>query len=325
MALNRLIRAAHLRAALLRLAVPLSALLLTLPGGPLRAQSVHAYRDANGQWVFTDRGTGPSGAQGDAFTLPHAPEALHVAVERSDAEGTTRLTAVNDCLCVVTMRIAITQSDLAGVLRGTNYPATLEPGARKVLFAVPHGESARPQLKYVWSVALGSPEASHNPPRPYRAPFAVGTSYRVSQAYPDHFTHVTRDSVYAIDIAMPDDTAVYAARAGTVINVRHDSFRGGTAGAMADQANLIEILHDDGTIAVYGHLHWDSIRVRIGQHVALAEYIADSGNTGFSSGPHLHFAVWRNGGDADVSVPVQFAGPAGTALTAVTGMLLTAY
>jgi murein DD-endopeptidase MepM/ murein hydrolase activator NlpD len=138
-------------------------------------------------------------------------------------------------------------------------------------------------------------------------------------------THVTPDSLYAVDISMPDGTAVNAAREGTVINVRHDSFRGGAAAAMADQANLIEILHDDGTIAVYGHLHWDSIRVRIGQHVALGEYIADSGNTGFSSGPHLHFAVWRNAGEADVSVPILFAGPGPTALTPVTGMELTAY
>jgi murein DD-endopeptidase MepM/ murein hydrolase activator NlpD len=76
---------------------------------------------------------------------------------------------------------------------------------------------------------------------------------------------------------------------------------------------------------VYGHLHWDSIRVRIGQHVALGEYIADSGNTGFSSGPHLHFAVWRNAGEEDVSLPLQFAGPPGTAVTPVTGTELTAY
>jgi murein DD-endopeptidase MepM/ murein hydrolase activator NlpD len=124
---------------------------------------------------------------------------------------------------------------------------------------------------------------------------------------------------------LPDGSAVYAARAGTVINVRHDSFRGGIGAVMADQANLIEILHDDGTIAVYGHLHWDSIRVRIGQHVALGEYIADSGNTGFSSGPHLHFAVWRNSGESDVSVPIEFAGPPGTAVTPVTGMQITAY
>ena len=300
-------------------------LLMALPGGMPRAQGVHAYRDANGQWVFTDRGASPDTAHGDTRTQTRAPETLHVDVERSEVGTATRLTAVNECLCVVTVHVAITQSDLADIPGGTRYPATLEPGERKVLVEAPHAASDRPQLQFTWSAELGSPQAAHKPPRPYRAPFAVGVSYRVSQAYPERITHVTPDSIYAVDIAMPDDTAVYAAREGTVINVRHDSFRGGTLGAMADQANLIEILHDDGTIAVYGHLHWDSIRVHIGQHVALGEYIADSGNTGFSSGPHLHFAVWRNAGEADVSVPILFAGPGPTALVPVTGMELTAY
>jgi murein DD-endopeptidase MepM/ murein hydrolase activator NlpD len=299
-------------------------LMLALPAG-VPAQSVHAYKDASGQWVFTDRGANGEHAQGDAFTLPRPPEALRVTVERSEAGSATRLSAVNDCLCVITLRVAITRSAFANIPTGSIYPMLLEPGARQLILEAPHANDERPELQFSWSVALGSPQATHSPPHPYRAPFAVGTSFRVSQAYPDHITHVTPDSVYAIDIALPDGTEVFAARAGTVINVRHDGFRGGAVSVMGDQANLIEILHDDGTIAVYGHLHWDSIRVHIGQHVALGEYIADSGNTGFSSGPHLHFAVWRNAGDADVSVPVQFAGGGGSAVTPVTGMQLTAY
>jgi len=305
----------------------LSVLMLTLAlqTRVLPAQSVHAYKDASGQWVFTDRGADGDRGQGDAFTLPRSPEALRVTVERSDAGAATRLIAANDCLCVITLRVAITRSAFAKIPAGTIYPATLEPGGRQLILEAPHGSDERPQLQFSYSVALGSPQATHSPTRPYRAPFAVGTSYRITQAYPDRITHLTPDSEYALDIALPDGTAVYAARAGTVINVRHDGFRGGTVSVMSDQANLIEILHDDGTIAVYGHLHWDSIRVRIGQHVALGEYIADSGNTGFSSGPHLHFAVWRNAGDADISLALQFAGPGGTAVTPVTGMELTAY
>jgi murein DD-endopeptidase MepM/ murein hydrolase activator NlpD len=147
----------------------------------------------------------------------------------------------------------------------------------------------------------------------------------VSQAFPAHVTHTTPDSRYAVDIALPDGTPIYAAREGMVINVRHDSFVGAADPSLLDQANVVEILHDDGTIACYAHLHWDSIRVRVGQRVVRGEYLANSGNTGFTSGPHLHFAVWRNAGSGEVSVPVEFAGLGGAPVTAATGIPLSAY
>jgi murein DD-endopeptidase MepM/ murein hydrolase activator NlpD len=181
------------------------------------------------------------------------------------------------------------------------------------------------KLNFSWRGAIGAPDAVHKPMRLYRAPFAVGSTFMVTQAYPTRATHDTAESAYAVDFGLPDGTPVYAAREGTVINVRHDSFSGAPLPQLLDQANVILILHDDGTIAVYAHLHWDSIRVRIGQRVQRGEYIANSGNTGFTTGPHLHFAVLRNSGIADVSLPVQFEGPGGTAVTAVTSESMTAY
>jgi murein DD-endopeptidase MepM/ murein hydrolase activator NlpD len=185
--------------------------------------------------------------------------------------------------------------------------------------------TASPEVRYRWKAVLGAPGAQHLPHEPYRAPFAVGASYRISQAYPTRETHNTPDSEYAVDLALPDGTPIYAAREGTVINLRHDAFRGSASSLMLDQANMVEILHDDGTIAVYAHLHWDSVRVQPGQHVRRGQYIADSGNTGFTTGPHLHFAVIRNAGLTPVSVPLQFSGPGGTAVTPQQDAMLTAY
>jgi murein DD-endopeptidase MepM/ murein hydrolase activator NlpD len=205
------------------------------------------------------------------------------------------------------------------------YQKVLQPQTRELLVSIANAGAQAKDFNYQWQASPGSPDAKHRPPRPYRAPFAIGAIYMISQAYPSQATHNTPDSQYAVDIALPDGTQVYAAREGTVINVRHDAFRGGISPAMMDQANVVEILHDDGTIAMYAHLHWDSIRVHIGEQVTRGEYIANSGSTGFSSGPHLHFCVVRNAGFEPVSVPIEFAGPSDVPVTPATQKMLTAY
>lgn len=302
-----------------------AALAALLPGAALWAQTAYRHRDANGQWEFTDRAATPSAPAGDSFSLAREPEALRIAVDRIDTDGQTQLIASSSCLCVVSVRVTIEASDFDDIRPGASYQAILPPRSQQPLVTSRRAPAPGALLRFIWTSALGSPKAVHTPPAPYRAPFAVGATYTVSQAYPLVITHVTPESRYAVDFALPDGTPVYAARAGTVINVRHDSFRGAAAAEMLDQANVVEILHDDGTIAIYAHLQWDAIRVHIGQHVMLGEYIANSGNTGFTTGPHLHFAVIRNAGAADVSVPVQFAGAGGTAVTPTTSMALTAY
>lgn len=305
-------------------AVLILALTWAGPGTPpVLAQTGYKYRDANGQWVFSDRAPSAN-PPGNSFNLEKESAGMHLSVDRNDRGGATLLTAVNDCLCVATFELAVSESTIASIPSGSFYEATLEPGTRQTLLQAPL-TGGKLNLKYRWRAAIGAPDAIHAPARLYRAPFAVGSTFEISQAYPSKFTHVTPDSEYAIDIALPDGTHVYSAREGTVINVRHDSFRGAPAAAMLDQANVVEILHADGTIAIYAHLHWDSIRVRIGERVVRGQYIADSGNTGFSSGPHLHFAVIRNSGFVNVSLPVQFAGSNGVPVTPTTRAALTAY
>jgi murein DD-endopeptidase MepM/ murein hydrolase activator NlpD len=309
--------------------IAVAALALVLPNALLGAQAGYKYRDANGQWVYTDQGppasTPAAGVQVDTFSLAHEKTDLHLAVNREDDAQSTRLIAVNDCLCVVTFTVLIYHSGYPGISDGTAYRATLDAGARQTIIQAMRADSGNQTMKYGWQAALGSPDAVHRPAVPYRVPYGVGSTFPISQAYPSRITHTTPESQYAIDIALPDGTPVDAAREGTVINARHDFYRDAMAPVMLDQANVVEILHSDGTIAVYAHLHWDSIRVRIGEHVARGQYIADSGKTGFASGPHLHFAVLRNAGGESVSVPIQFAGIGGAPVTPATDLQLTAY
>jgi murein DD-endopeptidase MepM/ murein hydrolase activator NlpD len=157
-------------------------------------------------------------------------------------------------------------------------------------------------------------------------PFSVGKNFPITQAYPAAITHQSVDSHYAVDIAMPIGTDIVAARAGVVFDVTSKNFRAGLDPQRDGKAaNVVFILHDDGTFAMYAHLNWNSIRVNPGARVKAGEYIADSGNTGFSTGPHLHFVVQRNVGSKIESLPIVFNGPGSSSVVPATGAVLTAY
>jgi murein DD-endopeptidase MepM/ murein hydrolase activator NlpD len=228
--------------------------------------------------------------------------------------------AVNECRCPVEFGIKVKGAD--GHERVAK--AVVPERSQQLLLEMP-APPGTGKIAFDYGYVIGEPGAVHAPKRPYRAPFAVAESFTVSQAPPTSITHTDPSSRNAIDIAMPVGTAVHAAREGLVINVAHKFFRSGLSQQFGDEANFVQILHDDGTTAIYAHLQMDTIRVRPGQRVERGEYIANSGNTGFSSGPHLHFVVVRNAGFRSESVPVSFAGPGGASVMPRTGTALTAY
>ncbi len=307
---------------ILALAALLGALLLVY--SPQVASQVYKYRDVNGNLVYSEEKPDAK-TNTEAIAVNLEPKAPRIEVDQSINAGHWQFKATNECLCVAQFEVRVLEAQHLAVGVGAVYRATLQANSQQLLAQLDPLADGEPAIKYSWKAILGVPGAQHAPHEPYRAPFAVGASYRITQAYPTRFTHGSPDSQFAVDIALPDGTPVYAAREGTVINLRHDSFRGAASSVMLDQANMIEILHDDGTIAVYAHLHWDSVRVQPGQHVRRGEYIADSGNTGFTTGPHLHFAVIRNAGLQSVSVPIEFSGPAETPVTPQQNAMLTAY
>ena len=90
-----------------------------------------------------------------------------------------------------------------------------------------------------------------------------------------------------IDLAVPVGTAVRAADSGTVR----------IAGWMGGYGNYICIQHTGSMSTCYGHN--SSLRVSVGQSVTQGQIIAASGNTGHSTGPHVHFEVRINGTQVD--------------------------
>ena len=88
------------------------------------------------------------------------------------------------------------------------------------------------------------------------------------------------------DFGTPVGTPVHSMSSGTI------TFAGWEGG----YGNKVEITYWDGTVSVYGHL--SSIKVSVGDKVDPGEVVALSGNTGHSTGPHLHLEIHPNGGAA---------------------------
>ncbi|MEU9522185.1 M23 family metallopeptidase [Streptomyces sp. NPDC048224] len=101
------------------------------------------------------------------------------------------------------------------------------------------------------------------------------------------------------DFAVPIGTNVVAAHGGTVVKAG-----GNGAGDGPAYGNAIVVKHGNGTYSQYAHL--SKINVKIGQVVKTGQSIAKSGNTGNSSGPHLHFEIRTTPNYGSAVDPVSF-------------------
>ncbi|MFB6755537.1 M23 family metallopeptidase [Streptomyces sp. NPDC056353] len=101
------------------------------------------------------------------------------------------------------------------------------------------------------------------------------------------------------DFAVPIGTNVVATHGGTVVKAG-----GNGAGDGPAYGNAIVIKHGNGTYSQYAHL--SKINVKIGQVVKTGQSIAKSGNTGNSSGPHLHFEIRTTPNYGSAVDPVAF-------------------
>jgi len=218
----------------------------------------------------------------------------------------------NDGPSVMSARLVVSGHNI-GVNRASPIDIVVPRYTSQRLVRVWPAAPDRPtQLTYRSTHHFGNARARHDPVTHYRLPFEDGRTFRIAQCFGGTLTtHDSEHDRHAIDIEMPEDTPIVAARAGTVVDVTIENFAGATDPDLLDRANSVVILHDDGTIAQYAHLAQRPAVVSRGQRVAAGDRIGFSGNTGYSSGPHLHFAVSRPSVNADgamqqVALPITF-------------------
>jgi murein DD-endopeptidase MepM/ murein hydrolase activator NlpD len=123
----------------------------------------------------------------------------------------------------------------------------------------------------------------------YTLPFEKGKKCMVGQGYHGKFSH---QNLFAIDFNMKQGTEILAARDGVVIALKEDSDTGCKNPKCQSLANYVLIYHNDGSFGSYVHLKKNGVKAKEGDRVLAGEVIAYSGNTGWSSGPHLHFEVY---------------------------------
>lgn len=288
-----------------------TALLPALSG----AKNIYKYQDENGIWHFTDRAPTDE-TEFETVYMERDPEP-RIRMRQEGTRESPVFLVFNDFWGPVEIELKLL--DDKNVISEPQLPARFVIPGQKEQTLVGLG-ALDPQRGYQFrlsmSVVPGKPV-----PTPIRdlvilPPIAPTEAYPISQGFQGEQTHATPDSEYAIDVAMPVGTPIHAVRAGTVMDVEEDFNKGGTDKTkFVDKANHVRVLHKDGTMALYAHLDLASVSVRPGARVRAGQQIARSGNTGFSSGPHLHFAIQQNTGLKLISVPFRFKTAQGPAVT----------
>ncbi len=162
------------------------------------------------------------------------------------------------------------------------------------------------KYKYRYNWAVGNHDAVHDDNYIYRLPFENGTSLKVIQGFNGTLSH-QGTSQYAVDFEMEEGTSVYASRDGVVVGVRSSSNIGGPNRRYMDRDNYIFIKHPDLTIGKYLHLKKNGVIVEVGDKIKRGQIIGYSGNTGFSTKPHIHFGVYKSiDGLRAKSLPIKF-------------------
>jgi murein DD-endopeptidase MepM/ murein hydrolase activator NlpD len=285
-------------------------LALCLPDAGVLAQvSVYRWVDRDGNVHYGDHGA-PEAKKISVATPPIDPTAIaDLEVVRngdgSDVYVSNRLGGP--------LEVAVAFTEAQNVQATPSLPLKqLLPARQRVLVSRIQSLSDQVASYAVGMTAMpGDPNAMPSDVV-YALPMDESSGWQIGQGFHGGFSHTDEQNLFAVDLIVPEGTPILAARDGVVMQVESAFDRSGLSKEKyAERANLVRIVHDDGSMAIYAHLKENGVYVRVGQRVSVGQQIAISGNTGFSSGPHLHFCIQVNRGMRLVSVPFRMVSARG--------------
>ena len=273
----------------------------------IQAKKLYKYQDQEGVWHFSDKQP-ETDLQVQVRQMTVAKKKL-VWLEKTGKAQEPNFFIRNSFHGPIEIEVVLKSQKNIKTSPALPTRFVIHPGKSEKLFGI-RAENIYKSWSYglQYSYVIGDPGSKHDQTHLYLPPIQPGSVFQVTQGFGGEFSHQDEQNQYAIDIAMPIGTPILAARSGVVMKVDNDYYKGGTENkAYLSRANAVRILHDDGSMAVYAHLEQERAQVHPGQRVYAGQLIAYSGNTGFTSGPHLHFAVQINEGMRLVSVPFKFS------------------
>lgn len=173
-------------------------------------------------------------------------------------------------------------------------------------------------LQWVWNTNIGDYRKDISNSF-YQFPFSSNMKIKICQSDDGPLTsHVKGD--YAIDLCAPIGTSISSISDGIVFEVIDHHTEGGADPKYFNKSNRIEILNDNGSRTVYGHLSPNSSKVKIGERVKKGQAIGAVGLTGQTSGPHLHLHTnFVNSELAVLNVETKFKNIDGVELKVIYG------